>query len=119
VEEIDEEVFDATKGKKKRVVNYIKIKDTFFVGRKVPSMRSTTLTKLGSITDIGLKKSSFTSCLMLQYRSIAPIDPYKAGGMWSRIVVADGVEQVRNAVANLGFYAREGQLDKKKSMPQK
>jgi hypothetical protein len=31
LEEIDEEVFDAAKGKKKRVVNNIEIKDTCFV----------------------------------------------------------------------------------------
>lgn len=61
-------------------------------------MRCATLTKPGSGIGSGSKIISFTSCLVLQHRSIAPIDPYKAGGMRSSLFVANGVmEQVRNA----------------------
>jgi hypothetical protein len=60
-------------------------------------MRCITLTKprggIGNRWNI----SSFTSFISLQHRSNAPIDHYKSGGMWSRVIVASGVEQVWNA----------------------
>jgi hypothetical protein len=56
-------------------------------------MRCMTLTKTGSGIGSGSNIISLTSCLMLQHRSIAPIDHYKVGRTWSRFVVDGGVDQ--------------------------
>jgi hypothetical protein len=83
LEEIEEEVFDASQLlKKKGVVNYTEIKTLAWCGhgRKCPSMRFREMTKPGSAIGKGLKINSSRSCLELPH-PVAPVDRYKAGGM--------------------------------------
>jgi hypothetical protein len=69
VEEIDEEVFDVEKGKKKRVVSYTKIKDTCLV-------RVWLQVYIDAVHD-----TDQTGKQYWPQRSTTPIDPYKAGGL--------------------------------------